>query len=315
MLIVLPDELAVLREMQPLDRDVFNYLAERVDFETGVIGKARGVSYGGIALDLSERDQSRRAKGKLRKLTSKQVENSVGRLVTMGLLERMSGLRVCDSLILRRFFWAKALHQDNSAKNPDGSKLGAQLGKLIRVFKLNNNNLNTEEQSRWEGKNVSDGTTSKELLLLRENEKFAMFLEWQPSQDELNMIFHRAGVDKSKIKPEWISEFIGHWWGEGKRSYTQREWTARFGKQMISFLRNPSRADELVGLGAVKSRSVGTEHYPDWAQVPRNDSQLVSWMVRHGYGEPLPGHDYRQARAHLQRAVDIRLNTERSKLS
>lgn len=315
MLIVFPDELAILRGMQPLDRDVFNYLAERVDFDTGVVGEARRVSYGGMAFDLSEPDQARRAKGKLLKLTSRQVRNSVARLVDAGLLDRLSKKGVNCDLVVRRFFWAKALDVSSSVQNPDGRQMADRLFKLAGLFSLNNKELDVKEDFRRQGDNVSDGITSLQLLQQGDVERFVMFLEWQPSQDELDMIFHRAGVDKSKIKPEWVSEFVAHWWGEGKRCYNQREWTARFGAKMVDFLRNPARFDELRGMRSIKPVSAGAEHYPDYARIPRDDALLVPWMRRHGYGDPLPGHDYRQARAHLQRAVDARLSAERGRLS
>ena len=316
MLLVFDEELEVLRDMQPLDRDVFNYLAERVDFVTGVIGRFRAVSHSGIALDLSERDQARRAKDKLRKLTTSNIENAIKRLVAAGLLERLSGPRLCDCLVLRRFFWVRALGGDESAQKADAAKMLLQMTAAHGIFKLNNNKLSAENEFRCQGESVSDATTLKELLLLQKvDENFVMFLEWSPSEDELSMIFHRAGVDKSKVKPEWLSEFVSYWWGEGKRSYNQREWTARYCKQAISFLRNPARADDLLGLGGVKQRHVGAEHYPDYARVPKDDAQLVPWMARHGYGVPLPGHSYQQARALLRVAIERRLKDERGRMS
>jgi hypothetical protein len=84
---------------------------------------------------------------------------------------------------------------------------------------------------------------------------------------------------------------------------------------MIGFLRNPVRADELVGVGVVKQRHVGAEHYPDYARVPKDDALLVPWMAQHGYGVPLPGHTYQQARAHLRVAIDQRMKGERGRLS
>jgi len=315
MLLVFDDELDILRDMQPLDRDVFNYLAARVDFVTGLIGNPMRVSYGGMALDLSERDQARRVKGDLLKLTPTQARNSVKRLITAGLLCSLSKKGAHCELVLRRVFWVKALEQSSSVKNPDDRLLTFGLTLAANVFGLINNSLDDKNQSSYHNKINPDDITLNNLLLLGGDDRFAMFLEWQPSEDELSMIFHRAGVDRKKIKKEWETEFVSYWWADQKRCCTQQKWTQMYGKQMVGFLRNPERADALCGVGGSKPKLAGPEHYPDYARIPRDDAQLVPWMRLYGYGDPLPGHDYRQARAYLQRAVDKRLSDERGRLS
>lgn len=315
MLLVFDEELDILRDMQPLDRDAFNYLADRVCFETGIVGIPRRVSYGGMALDLSERDQARRSKDKLLKLSTSQIQNAVKRLVSAGLLDRLSGKTRGSDLVLRRIFWVKALDQDSSKLNPDARQMLGRLSKVMHVFKLSNNDLHDANKLSCQSKAVSDATTLKEQQQQGNVDNFVMFLEWRASDDELAMIFRRAGVDQSKIKPEWVSEFIAYWWGEGKRAYNQREWTQRYAAKMVAYLRDPGRFDALHSMGAGKQRIAGAEHYPDYARPPRDDAQLVSWMAKHGYGMPLLGHSYQQARAHLRGSIEKRLTDERRTLS
>jgi hypothetical protein len=318
MLLVLPDELYVLREMRPFDRDVFNYLAERVDYQTGIVGRSRKVSYGGMALDLSERDVARRVKSTLWKVTSDQVRNAVRRLIDEGLLVSLSKKGDKCDLILRRVFLADLLFRDNSVQNPVAAQLPEQLTYLLGLFPLNNNKIEEIKESSEQGRIDSVAITSFSNINNNADDRFLMSLDWQYSEPELLMILHRGGgYTMAGVNPAWISGFIAYWWGEGKRLGNQREWTAKLGMKLIGYLRQPGMFETLHGISekSDKNSTVNGEHLPDWARPPRDDGQLVSWMRRHQYGDPPPGLDYKQARAYLHRAITIRLAQWRKGLS
>ncbi|MEO5350202.1 MAG: DnaT-like ssDNA-binding domain-containing protein [Magnetococcus sp. YQC-3] len=317
MLIVLPDELEILRDMQPLDRDVFNYLAERTDLLTGVIGKAVKVSYGGMALDLSEREQARRAKASLIKLTSKQVENSVARLVSVGLLARHSKSGENCQLVLSRVFLVPFLGLGYSVKNPDGRQLGDFLVGLKRIFNSNINELQGNLGLSWEGKSVSDGTTLNTQYQYKGIDKFSMSVDWQPSQDVFDALIARAGFKADLVKDEWINEFVAYWFARPGRQYSQAEWTSRLSMKCVDFLRDPTLFGRYRGVESrspAQSRPLSRSdvgNLPDFARPPKDDDALVSWMKRYGYGEPPIGLSYREARAWLARKIDVKLSEYR----
>jgi hypothetical protein len=308
MLIVLPGELEILREMQPLDRDVFNYLAERVDFETGMIGRSRKVSYGSMAYDLSEHEAERRRRESLRTVTSKQVENSIGRLVNAGLLSRLSKSGFNQSLLLVRVFWVAALGKGTCAQKPDGSQLGVLLGVLNKLSSNKNNNIESNSQSSQEARREAVGTTSITQQQQQADEKFTMRLDWQPTAGEFEVLLFRAGKRMDAVQQEWVAEFVAYWFGEGKRQYSQREWTARLAMRVVDLLRDPGRFErERGGQQAKLPPTSSRSGLPEWARIPRNDDDLTPWAMRHGYGAADIGWNWLQYRGALQCAVEARL--------
>lgn len=310
---ILPDELELLRTMQPLDRDVFYYLAERCDFKTGITGNVRKVSYGGIAFDLTEHDGERRLKSSLQILTARQVRNSVIRLIDSGLLRSLSGKGKQQLLILERVFFANLLSLHNSVQIADGKVLADQIA--CEIYFLYNlfNELQGNNQSRRQAKTEPDGITS--LYHHHQEIEFEMTPDWQPECNELAMLYHRAGVNPDVVNPAWITNFIGYWWSHPERKFSQRAWTYRFASEMIRFVRNPSLFDSLRGKGSVKTRTVGNEHIPDYKKIPKDDDKLVSWAQRYGFEGPQIGQSYQQFRVSLLRSVEKREAEERRKLS
>jgi len=315
MLIILDEELDLLSEMQPIDRDLFNYLAERVDYKTGTIGVSRRISYGGMSRDLSESQTERRRPDSLRCVTSKQVENSTNRLIIAGLLERRSKSGFNQPLMLVRVFWAAAVGKGNCAKKPDGSQLGVLMGVLNNLNANINNNLQEKTQTSWEQKPKPVGTTSNIQQQQYSGDEFFMNPEWTPSSDEYEMILLRAGYRVDKVPALWVREFIDHWSCDKSRKYTQAQWTKRLAYKMIGYLRDPGLFDRLHGVGEKSRQAVANPQYPEWARVPNDDPSLVPFMRKHGYGDPPPGVDYRQARALLKRKVDLRLSEWKRGLS
>jgi hypothetical protein len=318
MLIIFDDELEALRLMQPLDQAVFYYLAERVNFETGLIGQSRRVSYGGMAFDLSERETERRARESLRTVTSKQVENSVARLVNAGLLARQSKSGFNQNLLLVRVFWVSALGKGNCAQKAVGSAVGSELGVLLGVLSklsFNKNNYIETKQADisepvHEPVGSAVGTTSFTHHQQQGDDKFTMTLDWQPTPDEYEFALIRAGKRAEMVKPEWVAEFVTYWFAEGKRRYSQREWTARLAMRMVDFLRDPALFDRIRGSqpGKAAPSAGGQTARPEWARIPVDDEQLQPWAIKHGFGQAEPWMSYQQYRNVLRNKVENKLS-------
>jgi hypothetical protein len=312
MLIVLPDELEILRDMQPLDRDVFHYLAERMDFKTGVTGKSRKVSYGGMAYDLTEHDGSRRKPETLQKLSKDQARNAVRRLVNAGLLQALSEQGSHQNLIVVRVFYADLLGLGNCVKNPDATQMPDQLRKFFSVLNNIFNNLGNNKNSSCQEKTNPDAITSYTQHQQQGGDEILMTTDWHPDQSEYEMILYRAGFKAEKVNPLWIREFIDHWASDGKRRYSQAVWTKRLAYRMIDYLRDPGLYDRLHGVNQqrpVNSNSAPSSRpaIPEWACIPRDDEALQNWAMRHGYGGAEPGWTYHQFRNVLRTKVENRL--------
>jgi len=306
MLIILPDELDILRDMQPLDRDVFYYLAERMDYETGVIGRSRRVSYGGMAYDLTEHDKERRRVETLRDVTSKQIQNSINRLVRNGLLDRQSTRGVGNYLVLVRIFWASMLGMGYCVQKPDGRQMGSLMGVLNKIFINNNNSLELDKQTRWEAKTEPDGITSIKEHQYSEFEKFSMRRDWIPSVDEVEHYVSLAGFSTDSIDPVWVQEFVRYWCGYPGRHYTQHEWTHRLITRLLDYLRKPGYFEGLRGIRDEPAKPT-KQKLPEWATPPRDDEKLNAWMRKHGYGDGPAGLSYHQTRDWLRCAIESRL--------
>jgi len=316
MLLVLPAELEILREMRPLDRDVFNYLAERVDYNSGVIGRSRRVSYGGMALDLSERDVARRVKSTLVKVTSKDLINTVTRLVNAGLLSRMSAKGFGHDLVLSRVFFVQLLSADNSVQNPVGNAVGFQLGMLLKKLTNNNNDLQSNNESSQSSVGNAVGITSLQHTSTPGDDKFLMSLDWKPDQGDVVKILAMSGLFYENVKADWVNEFVSHWFSEGERKLTQRQWTVKLARLLVDYLSHPGLFEQRRGIGkAVKSAGFKNLAVPEWARIPRDDEQMVAFMRHFGYGEPDVGISYQQARVMLVRKVEIRLTEWKKGLS
>jgi hypothetical protein len=309
MLIVLDDELEVLRDMRALDRDVFNYLAARVDFDSGMIGQASAVSYGGIALDLTERPGQGRASGSVRVVDRNDVRHAVDRLIDAGLLRSFSEQGKKQNLILLRIFWGRLLDRDKSVQKEVAQKLRRSCASVLRKlsFIVKDIDENKEDDSR--GSCAEVGITSL-IQQQQGGDHFVMFSAWQPTMDELEMSLYRAGGYKlDQVPGFWIAEFIDHWRSEGKRRMSQAEWTKKLAWEMVADLRDPGRFDRLHGVNqpgkaAGKAKASGL---PEWASPPRDNTALGRWMRQHDYGDGPPGLTLEQTRNWLTPRIEARL--------
>jgi hypothetical protein len=310
MLIVLDEELDILRGMQPLDRDVFNYLAARVDFDTGLVGSA---SYGGIALDLSERNSSGRSVDSVQKLDRHKVRNSVKRLVSVGLLRSFSEQGKDQDLILLRVFWARLLDTDRSVQNEVTRRLRASYSQTIGKLSCLINHIERHQDDEKRAGYAEVAITLNNIHTYTDAE-FSMSVNWQPTLDELEVMLIRSGYSMDQVDPVWITKFVGYWSLEKNqgRKYSQGGWTHKLLLELIDNLRHPGLYEQRRGIvnkpgQARTSGQQKTSGLPEWAVPPKEDHMLNGWMRKHGYGDGPPGFAFYQMRQWLQSAIEGRL--------
>jgi hypothetical protein len=301
--------------MQAVDRDVFNYLSARMDLKTGVIGgEFCRVSYGGVALDLSERvGQGRRADA-VRVVSSKQVQNAVGRLVDVGLLVRLSQAGKGQFLEVARVFWRSVFGLDRSEQNKVGRMLGGELAGFDVIFSLINNGLGVNAGFSREGLSGEVGRTNTYIPTYQDDvDRFAMSLDWKPTALDVEKGLAVAGYPVDAVKAVWVFEFVSYWSGQD-RVMSQGEWTARFCRDMVDLLANPGlferrRRIKTDGRGTVGKSAVaasGAVGY-GWQVVPRDDSRLMAFIRQWGFSDPPPGADFQKCRERLAREIAARL--------
>ena len=309
MLVVMDEELELTADMQPLDRDVFNYLCQRCDLMTGVIGVSRRVSYGGAALDLSERVQARRRAESLRVVTSKQVENAVSRLVAAGLLRRLSASGARCDLVLVRVFFERALVVSRSVQNRDGRELGGLLVECNGLFNSSINDLQSYEQASREALGDSVGTTlinnNKKKKKKTGDDEFLMFVGWTFDEVKISGLLSKAGFDYAAVDPAWILDHVMYWVVNGRQAGTQEQWEGRLVQRLVVLLRDPD-----LMAAAVKRPAVGggkaAGDAPGWASLPRDDAQLMDFSVRCGFGVLPAGKTAWECRKWLEAKIEKR---------
>jgi len=314
MLVVLPDELAVLRDMQPLDREVFYYLAERMDIDSGVIGSSVKVSYGGMALDLSERNGERRRKETLRVVTMCGARESVRRLVAAGLLQAAKTNEQDKQLVVRRVFWAAFLGLGYCDQKTDPSKTPEQLSVYKCVFDRIFNNLyvknksspqlNSEPVPRTLNNNINNNTPA--LI-----DEFSMFVNWEPC-DTLAALLGRCGVRMDQLDPSWLGLFVSYWLSVPERRYSQAGWTQKLVAYLVGNIRQ-GVAGKPSSERPVKAKNY--EHVPERFRVPRDDVELVAWSRKWGYGDARVGEDYRALRNRLRSVCQVQYDDWKRGLS
>jgi len=316
----LTEETDILRDMRPLDRDVFHYLMDRMDFKTGVIGKIVRISYGGIAYDLSEDRVARRKSESLMTYDKDNIRRSVNRLIQAGLLRTESSKGWRESLILVRVFYERLLGLGHCAKNPDATtdvidmplQIIAQVKFLYNIF----NNIDTEKKSKEQVVKNPDATAD-DITLNTINqpytaEKFSMRLDWRPTADEYDSIIRLSGFSPDQVNPVWIAEFLSYWADPERRGRLESQyyWTRKLAMQVLKYLRHPGLFEQEQGIRQQAERSNNNPKSmgrPEWARIPIDDEQLQPWAARHGYGAADIGWNYQQYRNMLRAKVEARL--------
>jgi len=309
-LIVLPSERDRLLGLHAMDERVFNYLCERTDYRSGLIGIKSSVSYGRMALDLSEHIP-RKALAKQIKLTRKDAINSTARLVKANLFTRLEAKANSKRLKLMRNFWRDLLNTNNSVQNPDGTQL-VQLMVLLNSDKFNkNSNLSDYSKSRWHNVAIPDGTN---LSTTTSTNSFSMSDEWSPSrafaarvksagfdiQQDDKLLFDYALVE---MRMYWMAE-------QGNKARNQIGWELVLLKSMqhlkqeatAEAFANAKPRSEAQGAGSeAKAASAGNyaagvKSKPAGLIIPkvpnyRNQNDLVRWQATTKAPEPRAGEE------------------------
>lgn len=306
-------EYNIICEMQVIDREVFYYLVQRMD-SRGFIGRKPEVSYGGMANDLSERVRPGR-QADLITFSSKQIQNAVARLVSSDIFERLSGNKKGCNLVLRRVFFADSNDRHKSVQNQYGIYMGFNWEGTDTEKISTINKLVDSKRPNMGGICPKYGTTNILHLHHRSDEPFSMTLKWQPDDQELKAALFRAFGSRFKIddiKQTWIAEFVMYWTGR-KDKLTQTQWNLKLAKLIIVYLSNPGEFERRQGLRPADAKqSAGhyqrnSSHLPEWARMPRNEAELISWSMRHGYGEADTGDSMEAFKGKLRRKINERL--------
>jgi hypothetical protein len=310
-MIILPEELHLLRTMQPVDRDVFYYLAERMDVKTGITGNTRKISHGGIAYDLTEHDGERRCKSTLQILNGRMVRNSITRLIDEGLIKPLSNKGKGNELKLLRVFYVDFLGLGNCDKKADGKLLASQMAYEINFFYQQINKIEEESETRWQAKTKPDGITSFTSSSSGADVEIQMTLDWNPSEDVVKKIIARSNLDYEKITPAWSMSFIAYWSGEN-RKLSQHKWSIKYACEMADYLRKPGLFEKRRGYDKFESKPAAgmqgnKNKQPDWAIIPRFDEDLGPWLRRHGYDARV-GESNWQLRSRLGREIEKKLD-------
>lgn len=310
-------EYDILRQMQVIDREVFYYLEQRMDRETGVIGKKVAVSKGGIALDLSERTTP----GKRRAcwvISANDVKHSLTRLCAAGLLESFSESGFNKSLIVARVFFVKWLNRDKSEQKQVAPVVAHRLP--VEQFENTNQNNSLHDKNTEGVEQVAHEVAPTILINTTSTTSaetpFAMSINWQPSENELRALLFRSVGSKHKIEDidlRWLGEFVGYWFAMPGRVMTQRQWTAKFAANVIRYFNDPDLVARKFG-GAVAVQGAAVEAsargLPDYAKIPKDDQAMLAWSSKHGYGDPDPGDGWQEFRAKLKQKINRRLQAE-----
>lgn len=313
-MLVLADEYDIVCQMQVADREVFFYLAQRTDRHSGVVGNKCHVSYGGMALDLSERLSPGRRKA-LIVFSSTDIRNSVQRLVDAGILKRMSGDKKGCRLVLVRVFFEKWLNRDKSKQKQVSKGLGFGYQGEKQDININNNELEGNKKDRLRANSDEVSTTSNNLLHQQNGEEFSMNLDWRPNESVLQSILMRAGgvtYALDKVDPAWVTNFVGYWWGRQDRKLNERQWTYKLAMEIIDYFRSPGLFEQRRGSRAQQEQERSfvektNRSLPDWAKPPRSDDALSGWMRQYGYGDGPAGISVQETRGWLRRKIDKRM--------
>ncbi len=310
------DEYENLRNMQVIDREVFFYLCQRTDKETGFIGIKTRVSRSGIALDLSERPEPGRGVRPLWVITSDQVKDSILRLVKAGLLRPHSEAKKKSALVVSRVFFEKWLQRDRSVKKEVPQRFPDKLPESESEIINANNKL---EEYKPPASPVGTGEVPRTRYIsstTTDGGQFSMTLDWQPTESELRAILFRAVGGQTSVEaldPAWIADFVAYWSSNIGRQYSQSQWTMRFAQDVIRYVRDPEFAARKFGgagsaaKGEKRAVDVGSKSLPDWARLPKSDDELIGWSRRHGYGDADSGDGWQEFRAKLKIKINRRL--------
>lgn len=308
------DEYNIVCQMQVVDREVFFYLAQRTD-SRGFIGKKCRVSYGGMALDLSERDSPGR-RTSLWIVTSNDIRNSVRRLISAGILRCESVSSRTNQLILSRVFFANSSNEDRSVQKQVTRRLPDRLPGHENNNVTNINNIDDVKEIGYQTNKREVTTTNIHQLHHRSDETiFVMSGKWLPDEQRLRVSLFNVFGSKftiGDIDPMWVEEFRLYWEARGIK-LSQAAWMKKFTQLIIIYLQIPGEFERRHGVRKRDYQNGSThverssKQLPEWARPPRDDDALLNWMRKHGFGDGPAGVSVDGTRGWLRRQIDLRM--------
>lgn len=275
-----------------LDRLVFDYLFQRCDDESGVVGANIKVSHAGIAGDLSEKG----GQGKRKELivfSRDDVRNAIRRLVESGLLERLS-LEKGDDLELRFIFEAENLEMSFSVQNEVTLKLPTSYHDKVEV-----------NQGTYDGhKTGSRGeVTTTPSTTTTTDSRFLMNLDWKPS-DLFWKRVELAGLKREQVFGGWVGEFVSYRSSNDGTRRTQAQWEHKLLENVIGYIRNPNlgKSAKIINIANQPTRQ---QKARQGIVMPNlfDATALQNWAVKNGFRAANYGESSEQYRAAIHAAV------------
>ena len=152
-----------------IDQLVLRYLLVRMDAGSGVCGLRSGLSYGRIALDISEKGGAGSRKA-LVTFTRKDVLNCVTKWVKQGLLLRDSS---SQKLRVSFVFWTEYLASPKSAQKEVSTEVSTRL--------VHQDSLKSDAYGNKNSEVSTEVSTSLTTNYYIENDEFVMSDEWKPT--------------------------------------------------------------------------------------------------------------------------------------
>jgi len=302
--------------MHALDTDVFGYLCQRTDWSTGTVGVKSAISHARIAFDLSE-DIPRKPTRNLRVVNNKAVQDSISRLIKVGLFDRHSqslqeGANR-NRLLLVRVLWREFLTARHFLKNPDVDQTLGFFSELKNNNIFNNSSLEENTAVENTSRRSSDVTNNSNYITNADTHKFRMSLTWQPDRDFVDLFLSACGFKGSEIQKVWFGKYVQYWYKE-EMFKTQHEWSEHFANHMQGYLIDAGRFDRLNGVGVTPTVRNNTGSQPKRLTVPNipDGSRLQSWAMSHGLEACPVGYDTRQYYQMLCNHVE-RINLDNEK--
>ena len=215
-----------------LDRNVFFYLIDTIDLNTGIAGSKHKLSNGRIADDISERRvQGSRAKPIL--FNTSGVRNAIGRLVDAGLFDRMSEKGKGNNLLLRA---CTELVKAPMAHNSVQKKVTHKLPTTPQAKSVTNQGTyGNEEHEGYAEVTINKSfhpsfpQTADDL-----STKFQMDIAWQPRESFITEIvndFNPTADMKEKLRAVKMGFKV--YWSTTSTSLNQAEWENKLWKNEI----------------------------------------------------------------------------------
>lgn len=303
-----------------LDRNVFAYLVDCIDLETGLIGTRHKVSHSRVAGDISERSQQGK-KSEPIVFTAQGVRNAIGRMIEIGLYDRVSQKGKGGTLVLRACIEKFSYTPDSIPSHESASKkVNMKLTGSYHLNNQHNQSLNAENDTPLNEKvtiNSSYLLTNTPPSVIEAGTRRSMFLSWQPSEEfkkEINKAWP-ASPEMLKHMKACIMTFKSYWLTQ-KVEFSQDEWQMKLWRNDLEPLLTGKRIPMASNQGAAqRTPSKPYTPKPKLLKVPDKlfGRVLQDWAKNNaGFREFVPGEDDNQYKQVLRNHIErLNQNAER----